>query len=192
MPRVIAKTEDSAPFDRARRTNPSGFTLVEVLVAMIILVVCLMGLVETWTYMFNATTSTDDRGAAYQCARMVVERAKETGYTLSPLSTTTNITTGSSDVNTPSLAKYRYYTKDLTDLGYTNDVYNPNAVGSLPRYVAVTALNYGGANVPSERPDLQLELMDVRVYQVDPNHPLDALSTAPLYRLQSYLSEGGV
>lgn len=59
-------------------------TLVESLVASVIIAVCIMGVVSLWGFSMNMTTNTDDRAVGYNLVRRAVEKAKSLGFSGAP------------------------------------------------------------------------------------------------------------
>lgn len=62
------------------RQSRQGATLVEVLVAALLLSIGLMGLLNTWVFSYNVTTNTDNSAIAYSLGRFALERVKMTGF----------------------------------------------------------------------------------------------------------------
>lgn len=60
--------------------NKRGFTLIEALVASLIVSVSLMALVTLWRFGFDLTAKTDNLGVAYNIARHEMERVKLQGF----------------------------------------------------------------------------------------------------------------
>src|SRR5437867_9637445 len=69
----------------------AGMTLIETLVASLILGVALGAMVSTWYFSYGITVKSDSTGMAYGLGRRALERAKETGfkYTLSNAASST-------------------------------------------------------------------------------------------------------
>ena len=65
---------------RHRRRTKRGFTLIEVLVAALIVSVCLAATVSMWYFSFRISANTDAQGAAYSLGRRAMEEVKETGF----------------------------------------------------------------------------------------------------------------
>jgi len=61
-----------------------GLTLVELLVALVIMGVVLGGLVGLWTFGFNATRQSQDVGVGYNIARLEIEKVRTIGFLLQP------------------------------------------------------------------------------------------------------------
>jgi prepilin-type N-terminal cleavage/methylation domain-containing protein len=66
-----------------------GLTLIEVLVALLLLAAGLSGLMGLWTFGFNVTRHSQDLGVGYNIARQEIERAKNIGFLLLPEATWT-------------------------------------------------------------------------------------------------------
>src|SRR5688572_27251498 len=65
---------------RSRR----GMTLIESLVASIIIAVCIMGVVSLWGFTMNMTSNTDERAVGYNLVRRALEKAKSQGFVSAP------------------------------------------------------------------------------------------------------------
>ena len=63
-----------------RRQSRRGTTLVELLVAGLLLAVGMMGLVNTWLFSFRVTENTDNSAIAYSLGRYAIERVKMNGF----------------------------------------------------------------------------------------------------------------
>ena len=59
-----------------------GFTLVELLVALFILGIGVFGVLALWSFAFNITAHSQDKGVAYNIARREIEKAHAAGYML--------------------------------------------------------------------------------------------------------------
>ncbi len=57
-----------------------GFTLIEMLVAALILSVALMSMIGVWTFSLSSTGATDDYQIAASLSHMAMEQAKRDGY----------------------------------------------------------------------------------------------------------------
>jgi Tfp pilus assembly protein PilV len=62
------------------RRKAGGAVFMEVLVAMLILSLCILGVMNLWAYSMNLTQSTDRYTVAYDIARLDIERIKGTGF----------------------------------------------------------------------------------------------------------------
>ena len=67
-----------------------GVTLIELLVALLILGVSLIALVGLWGFGFNVTGDSQDLAVAYSVARQEIERAKNMTYFFLPEATWTS------------------------------------------------------------------------------------------------------
>ncbi len=65
---------------RARIRRQRGLTLIEALVAALIVGVSLTALMSAWLYSFHMTRRTDELTVAYNLGRMSVERMRAMGY----------------------------------------------------------------------------------------------------------------
>jgi len=61
-----------------------GLTLIELMVALLLLAVSLSGLIGLWAFGFNTTAHSQDIGVAYSVARHEIERGRMIGYLLLP------------------------------------------------------------------------------------------------------------
>ncbi len=175
----------AVPISNQQRRRRRGFTLIELLVASVILSVALMGLVSVWYTMLNSTLNTDDRGAAYEVGRLVLERARVNGFSINA-PTTLSAPNGVADIwSSPNIATYRFFSTNLQELGYSNT--NPTPLPGT-RYMVTTLESGAGAdNVP--RADLQLLTLRVNVQLVYPDGTVD---TTNLTDLETCLTEGGI
>jgi Tfp pilus assembly protein PilV len=62
------------------RRGERGLTLIEALIATLIVGVSLMALMSAWLYSFNMTRSTDELTVSYNLGRIGVERMRAMGY----------------------------------------------------------------------------------------------------------------
>lgn len=79
---------------RNKRTA-QGITLVELLIASLLLAIGLMGLINAWIFSYNITTSSDDLGVAYNLGRYAMEQVKMNGFSGQPEGTVTKYYDGS-------------------------------------------------------------------------------------------------
>lgn len=182
---------------RALRPVRRGFTLVEMMVAALIVGVSLVGLVSAWTYMIGASITTDRRAAAYQCARLVMERARGNGFVLAsqfdsatPLSTSSPTSGNSSSTwSSPFLLKNRFYTDELQEMEGGDDAETMPTPPSGARFAVRTTVGYSpDSSRPAGREDLRLMTLSVTVYLVNNQNQVEA---NPLAELQTCLSIGG-
>lgn len=61
-----------------------GISLIELLVALLLLALAISGLVVLWGFGFNTTAHSRDIGVAYSVARQEIESARGMGYMLLP------------------------------------------------------------------------------------------------------------
>lgn len=118
-----------------------GITFIELLVALLLLAVCLIGLVGLWSFGFNITGHSQDVGAAYNIARREVEKARTVGYMLLPEGTQTTAYDG---LGNPTTGASPHFTATRTVLTI------PDASGQINTgclrevTVRVTARDMGG------------------------------------------------
>lgn len=179
----------------------SGLTLVELLVAALVIAVGLLALVATWAAMTSLAIEADTRTSSFEVARLVMERARSFGYThngsANPdavfLAAADSVSFPSADVTTTwqsaCLQKYRFFDNDVQELrGGGNNV--PGAPPPNARYLVTTFLHYTpDANALAQRSDLHLMVVTVLVQQVRANGSIDR---QPLAQLQSAMTQGGL
>jgi type II secretory pathway pseudopilin PulG len=162
-----------------------GLTITEVLVATLIVSVSIVGLVSTWMHMVTTSLNTDDQAAAYQCARIVLERARSNGFSPNPVVSFTRDTVGNVS---PSLWRFRYFDANLRELGGTNDAQPAPPQGT--RFLATTTVMLSPANeVPVGRDDLRTMTIGVTVQRVDAQGNIEANALA---EAQTILAQGGI
>jgi Tfp pilus assembly protein PilV len=66
---------------RINRCRKRGITLVELLVAALLMSIGLMGMVQMWAFSYTMTSRTDDLSIAYNLGRQEMERVKMSGFT---------------------------------------------------------------------------------------------------------------
>jgi prepilin-type N-terminal cleavage/methylation domain-containing protein len=179
-----------------RRIASRGLTLIEMLTATVLVAVSLMGLFSTWLYMIRGTQLTDERSAAYQIARLVMERARSNGHLAGlsfnggadPLAESAPVTNNSFTTwISPGLLKYRFFRNNGQELsGGSNADAWPQPPAEA-RFAVLTQVAYS-STIPAGRDDLRLMTLDVTVYKVD---ELGSIGTEALAHLQTCLAIGG-
>lgn len=94
---------------RKRKTSrqwEQGTTLIEVLIASMILVVGLMGLTGLWAYAETLTVDTDEIAIAYNLGRQALEQVKVAGFTQAPEGTTVAYYNANQGAATSGTARY--------------------------------------------------------------------------------------
>ena len=93
-----------------------GFSMIEALVASLIVGMSLAAMVSTWYVAFNMSTSTNDQGIACNLARQTIEQIKGTGFSntaeapaVSPVVHYFDGNQGNQDA-TPTAARYKVST----------------------------------------------------------------------------------
>ena len=101
-----------------RCRNDRGAGLVELMVASLLLVIGIMGLVNTWAFSFRVTRNTDDIGIAYSLARQLIERAKMSGFSSAAEGTTIGYYTPNQAATTSgsSTAYFKVTTTVVSDI----------------------------------------------------------------------------
>jgi prepilin-type N-terminal cleavage/methylation domain-containing protein len=74
-----------------RRGASRGMTMVELLVAALILSVSLGAMIAAWLTMMTSTITIDDQAGAYAVARTALERARVVGFYSTPMSPPTTL-----------------------------------------------------------------------------------------------------
>ncbi len=75
---------------KSKIQNRRGFTLIEVLIAALIVGFSLASLVSLWYFSYQQVRSSDATGMAYEIARTEIEQIKETGFNYQQTTTTTS------------------------------------------------------------------------------------------------------
>ncbi|MFB3880101.1 MAG: prepilin-type N-terminal cleavage/methylation domain-containing protein [Armatimonadota bacterium] len=88
-----------------------GVTLIELLVALLLLGVSLAGLAALWSFGFNVTGDSQDMAAAYSVARQEIERAKNMSYFFLPEATWT---TSYDDLGNPTSEANPHFVATVT------------------------------------------------------------------------------
>ncbi len=90
------------------RKRVLGITLVELLIAALLLAIGLMGLINAWVFSFNITTASDDLGVAYNLGRYAMEQVKMNGFYAQPEGTVTTYYDGTQNQVAQTSASNRY------------------------------------------------------------------------------------
>ena len=162
----------------------SGLTLVEVLVATVIISVSLIGMVSSWLYMIGSAVTTDERAAGYICARTTLERAKINGFFVVQPSTVSFPAAGNSRTSwiSTNLQSIRYFDENLDEM-QTVDRVRPPAL--FAHYRVSTIVNYSPPGTyPAGRDDLRTMTVTVIAYHNKTN--------TELARLQTCMVQGGI
>jgi hypothetical protein len=166
-------------------------THVELLVAALLLLVSLGGLITLWLYMIRSSISTDDRGAAYECARMVMERTRSVGFHFTQPQT---MSVPGADVQSVWASGHwvvtRYYDANLQELEspiQPLDTSDNTAIPDGTRFLATTDVTPG--NAPPGRDDLAMVGIEIKVYLV--NAQKEQIRPE-MITLQTSLSKGGI
>lgn len=130
-----------------------GTTLMEVLVASLIVSFCVTGLVNVWYFAVNMTVKTNDLSTSINLARQQMETIKETGFTYTSEAPATSPIVHYYDINennvdsTPSSARYTVSTTVVSDATVSGS--NPvTPTNTALRTVTVTvALKSSGATL---------------------------------------------
>ena len=170
-----------------------GVTLIELLIAALIMIIAITGLVATWAQMMRTTLVSDNRGSIYELARQVMERSRSVGFyqnlpamTVQPANNANN-----SGYTTPVIAHWRFFDEGMKEISFDPNVIRPttpmDSAGRLARYCVETTTYYTpDANRVADRPDLEMLTIQVDVYDVMKNPNLSA------YTLMDSLTQGGI
>jgi prepilin-type N-terminal cleavage/methylation domain-containing protein len=177
-----------------------GFTLVELLVAAIIMSISLTALCGSWIAMINSVRTTDKRAIAAEIGRQVTERILDLGFinqksqlppsTSSPTgSVTGNWTSDSANFISPEFADTRWFNMDGFEVGCINSSNSSTCASGFNASTAVFVVqSYLDFTTNTSRPDLSLETIHVIVSTVKPNGQPDT----QLFTEDLVLTEGGL
>ena len=181
-----------------RREWRSGVTLIELLVAAVIMVVSILGMVAVWAQMMRTTLTSDNRGSAYEVARSVMERSRSLGFYQNLPYTISHPVNSNGNALQPTLmlARWRFFDEGLQEIVLPLVAYDavesvtakPNAPAGA-RFCVKTEITRTDPNtgrIPPDRPDLQMLAIQVTVFDARyPNNPA-------LYAMQDALTTGGI
>ena len=68
----------------SKRRNRGGFTIIEALIAVVIMFTSVAAMVSLWDFSFRMTTNADNEGVAYTIGRHETERIKQSGFDFAP------------------------------------------------------------------------------------------------------------
>lgn len=174
-----------------------GLTLIELIVAALIISLSIIGLISTFAFMVSGTIQTEARAGAYECARLVLERARSNGFILAtefdastPIASSSPVPNNTQTTwSSPSLLKYRFYSEAQQELsGGGNGDSWPAAPDGAGYAVQTDVVYSDDSTIPSGREDLRLMTISVTVYPVDKS---GVRGTTPTAELQTCLSVGG-
>jgi len=127
----------------AQRSRKSGVSLMESLMATLIIAVCLMAIINVFGFAYQMTVSTNDEHAAYNIARDSIEQIRLQGFYNANEGTTTayyrrdnSFQPGGQDSN----SRYKVVTTVKTDIFTTTSSGTYPATDSI-RTVVVTVTN---------------------------------------------------
>jgi len=109
---INRQTGRDRPLHRRRRgpTRGRAFTLIEVLVASIVVGVCLAGIVSMWSFAFSLSAQSGSKTTGYSIGRRALEEVKETGFQDTAEGTTTVYYDSSGGSKSTTLASNHAYT----------------------------------------------------------------------------------
>ena len=177
---------------KQKRNHSKGLTFVDILIATTILSVAIMGMTTTWMYMFQLARKADSRSAAYECAQMVLERAKLNGYSLNiPATTSVPIENNSRSAwISPHVLRTRFYDATLEELaGGSNQIPVPTPTAGT-RFVATTQIFYSPeVTFPVGRDDLRLMTIQVTIKEARTD---GVIIDDILAKIQTCMTKGGL
>ncbi len=180
------------------RTSFRGVTLIETLVAALIMLVAISGTVAAWAQMMRTTLASDNRGMGYEVARQVMERSRSLNfYQAEPTVIVHPINSANNpNLTSPLLARWRFFDEGLKEImlpfnnydGVDSGTAKPAAPAGA-RFCVLTRVTRNNPNqghIPPDRPDLQIMAIEVQVY--DARYPDDPA----MYVMQDALAMGGI
>ncbi len=123
--------------------RPRGVSLIELLVALLILGVSLLALVGLWGFGFNVTRDSQDMAVAYNVARQEIERAKNMSYLFLPEATWATSYDGLGHVSTTESPPHFVATVTVHTLPDANGELNTRCLREVT--VSVTARDQASA-----------------------------------------------
>lgn len=102
----------TTPLRRRRFGAARGMTLIEVLVAALVIAVSLAATVSLWQFAYNITGQTDDTGTAYSIGRRAIEKIRQTGFRQTPIGTAQQVGDSDPAVYTATYTAVAYYDRD--------------------------------------------------------------------------------
>lgn len=119
-----------------RRQLQHGTTLVELLVAALLLSIGLMALVNMWMYSFRMTVITDDYGVAYNLGRQAMEQVKMQGFASAPEGSTVVHYRANQTVTSTGASDRRYQvTTSIVSSSVKSGT--PGSAGAVPMDTAI-------------------------------------------------------
>ncbi len=107
-----------------------GFTLIEFLVALLLMAVAIMGMVTLFGFGFSVTGHSQDIGAGYNIARREVEKARNISFLLLPEGTETILYDGFGNITTAPSPHYTV-TKTVQTIPDANGQLNTGCLRQL-------------------------------------------------------------
>ena len=117
-----------------------GFTLIESLVASLIMASSVMAMISLWYFTFGLTVKSDNVGAGYTVGRRAMERVKLSGFEYAPEGATTlfyDLQGGSESAAQSTKHRMRAVTTITSDAGY------PSYDAARKVVITVTLLSTG-------------------------------------------------
>ncbi|HSV72675.1 MAG TPA: prepilin-type N-terminal cleavage/methylation domain-containing protein [Chthonomonadales bacterium] len=125
---------------RGRRAR-AGFTLVEVLVAGLILSIGILAISRLWIVSHELTIGTDDTGIAYNLGRMAMEHTKLAGFHSAPEGSATAHFDANQNPTTQAQARFAVTTTIATSPPVSGSGPDPSAIRTVTVSVRRIATN---------------------------------------------------
>jgi len=126
---------------RRRRPAARGFTLVEVLVAGVILSIGILAISRLWIVTHGLTISTDDKGIAYNLGRLAIEQTKLAGFESAPEGSATVYYDANQNATTESQARFAVTRTITTSPAISGAAPDPSAIRTVTVTVTHLATN---------------------------------------------------
>jgi prepilin-type N-terminal cleavage/methylation domain-containing protein len=135
---IVRHSGISRPLGRGRRpsSRQRGFTLIEVLVASVVVGVCLAGIVSMWSFAFTLGAKSTSKTTGYSIGRRALEEVKQTGFQDTTEGTTTVYYDSSGGSKSTALASNHAFT--VTTVVSTDVMNGSVPASSALRTVTVT------------------------------------------------------
>jgi prepilin-type N-terminal cleavage/methylation domain-containing protein len=98
----------------------SGFTLIEVLIASVIVGVCISAIVSTWAFAFGLSATADRESIGYSLGRRSLEELKQTGFQDSTVGTATFYYDGAGSTSSRSTTQASNHAYSVTSVVSTD------------------------------------------------------------------------
>lgn len=129
---AVRKTSPANDINEMSRGEESGFTLIEVIIALVMLLIVLLGVFASFTYAINYNAGNNARSQALVVLQQEVERLRSAKFTPDPTVTDPSLTGG---VKTPRPIQSADGNRFLIQISVDND---PDVAGIQDDSVATT------------------------------------------------------